>query len=205
MFGTIGSGTEPLVRALFGAAPGSVTGTIQVSGKRVALRTPADAIAHGIAFLPGDRQESAVSGMSVSMNASLAALVRLSRFGLIDRAAEMTTVQKLLQRLRVKYASVDQSIAQLSGGNQQKVLVARWLAVDPAVLILEEPTRGVDVAARADLYALIDELAQTGLAMLLVSSDLEEVVHDGRIALSAERKDVSEERVLAAATSGAYA
>jgi ABC-type sugar transport system ATPase subunit len=214
MFGTIGSGTEQLVRALFGSAAGSVCGTIKIDGRPISLRAPADAIAHGIAFLPGERQESSVSSMSVLMNASLAALGGLSRFGLIDRAAEMSTVQKLLRRLQVKYGSVDQSIAQLSGGNQQKVLVSRWLAVDPRVLILEEPTRGVDVGARADLYALIDELAQTGLAILLVSSDLEEVlgmsdrvivVHDGRVALSAGRKETSEELVLSAATSGAYA
>ncbi len=212
MFGTIGSGTEHLVRALFGAASGLVSGKISVNGKPVELRVPADAIARGIAYLPGERQQSAIDRMSVATNASLAALAGLSRYGLIDRAAEMTVVQKLLRRLQVKYASVDQSISQLSGGNQQKVLVARWLAVEPAVLVLEEPTRGVDVGARADLYHLIDELAQGGLAILLVSSDLEEVlgmsdrvivVHDGRIAVSADRKGMTEEHVLAAATAGA--
>lgn len=213
MFGTIGSGTEHLVRALFGAAPGLVSGSVSVNGKPVDFQVPADAIARGIAYLPGERQQSAISSMSVAMNASIAALTGLSRFKLIDRTAEMTTVQRLLRRLQVKYASVDQSISQLSGGNQQKVLVARWLAVSPAVLILEEPTRGVDVGARADLYHLIDELAQGGLAILLVSSDLEEVlgmsdrvivVHDGRIAVSADRREMTEEHVLAAATTGAH-
>ncbi|KOT39116.1 sugar ABC transporter ATP-binding protein [Streptomyces caelestis] len=174
--GLLGSGRTETAKAVSGALPTS-SGSITVAG--IPLRggsTPA-AIRAGISLLPEDRKsEGIVPGLSVRENISLAVLPRLSRFGLVSEARVDSIVDTFVERLRIKASSPRQKVGELSGGNQQKVLLARWLAMNPKVLLLDEPTRGIDVGAKAEVQKLVDELAADGLGVLLISSDLEELI-----------------------------
>jgi len=173
--GLVGSGRSELARALFGIEPARA-GRIAVAGRPVPIRRPADAIALGIGLVPEDRQrQGLVPGASVLHNITLPILRQLARGGWVRRAAERSTGSAYHERLRVKGA-LDATVAGLSGGNQQKVVLARWLAARSRVLILDEPTRGVDVGAKAELHALIGQLAADGAAVLLISSELPEVL-----------------------------
>jgi ribose transport system ATP-binding protein len=148
-----------------------------VAGVPVRGGSTAAAIRAGIGLLPEDRKtEGIVPGLSVRENIALAALPGLSRFGLVDDARIDRIVDTFMKRLRIKAAGPHQKVGELSGGNQQKVLLARWLALHPKVLLLDEPTRGIDVGAKAEVQALVDELADEGLAVLLISSDTEELI-----------------------------
>ncbi|MFC8426615.1 sugar ABC transporter ATP-binding protein [Streptomyces sp. NPDC057236] len=174
--GLLGSGRTETAKAISGAL-GTSSGSVTVAG--VPLRggsTPA-AIRAGISLLPEDRKsEGIVPGLSVRENISLAVLPRLSRFGLVSEARVDSIVDTFIERLRIKASSPRQKVGELSGGNQQKVLLARWLAMNPKVLLLDEPTRGIDVGAKAEVQKLVDELAADGLGVLLISSDLEELI-----------------------------
>ncbi|MGW4803299.1 sugar ABC transporter ATP-binding protein [Kitasatospora sp. NPDC004272] len=173
--GLLGSGRSETAKAVVGAL-GADAGTVEVDGRRLARRSPAAAVRAGVVLLPEDRKaEGIVPGLSVRENIVLAALPRLSRAGMVSRARQDAVVETFMARLRIKAASPDQKVADLSGGNQQKVLLARWLCLAPKVLLLDEPTRGIDVGARAEVRALIDELAADGLGVLLISSDPEEL------------------------------
>ncbi|MGW3403491.1 sugar ABC transporter ATP-binding protein [Streptomyces zhihengii] len=174
--GLLGSGRSETARALAGALTLD-SGEIAVGGARVGRLTPAGAIRAGISLLPEDRKaDGIVPGLSVRENIVLAAMPRLSRGGIVSRARQDRVVDIFMKRLRIKASSPEQKVGELSGGNQQKVLLARWLCLEPKVLLLDEPTRGIDVGAKAEVQALIDELAQEGLAVLLISSDIEELV-----------------------------
>ncbi|QNP66732.1 sugar ABC transporter ATP-binding protein [Streptomyces genisteinicus] len=174
--GLLGSGRSETARALAGALPLD-SGEIAVGGAPVGRLTPAGAIRAGISLLPEDRKaDGIVPGLSVRENIVLAAMPRLSRAGIVSRARQDRVVDIFMKRLRIKASSPEQKVGELSGGNQQKVLLARWLCLEPKVLLLDEPTRGIDVGAKAEVQALIDELAQEGLAVLLISSDIEELV-----------------------------
>ncbi|MFG2825783.1 sugar ABC transporter ATP-binding protein [Kitasatospora sp. NPDC048365] len=174
--GLLGSGRSETAKAVVGAL-GADAGRVEVDGRVLARRSPAAAIRAGVVLLPEDRKaEGIVPGLSVRENIVLAALPRLSRAGIVSRARQDEIVDRFVARLRIKAASPDQKVADLSGGNQQKVLLARWLCLGPKVLLLDEPTRGIDVGARAEVQALIDELAADGLGVLLISSDAEELI-----------------------------
>jgi galactofuranose transport system ATP-binding protein len=174
--GLLGSGRSETARAVFGAQPVD-SGTVSVGGRAVAPRTPAGSIRAGIALLPEDRKaEGIVPTLSVRENIVLAALPALSRAGLVSARAEDEVVRTFMERLRIKASGPDQRVSELSGGNQQKVLLARMLCLHPTVLILDEPTRGIDVGAKAEVQKLVDELAADGLAVLLISSELNELV-----------------------------
>ncbi|MFE9614250.1 sugar ABC transporter ATP-binding protein [Streptomyces sp. NPDC006012] len=174
--GLLGSGRSETARAVAGVLPAD-TGRVSVGGTPVRGGSPPAAIRAGISLLPEDRKaEGIVPGLSVRENIALAALPALSRFGLVDDARIDRVVDTFVRRLRIKAAGPHQKVGELSGGNQQKVLLARWLAVHPKVLLLDEPTRGIDVGAKAEVQALIDELAEGGLAVLLISSDTEELI-----------------------------
>ncbi|PSK74145.1 sugar ABC transporter ATP-binding protein [Streptomyces sp. CS149] len=174
--GLLGSGRSETAKALTGALPLD-GGEITVDGKRVGRPTPAAAIRAGISMLPEDRKaEGIVPGLSVRENIVLAAMPRLSRAGIVSRAKQDRIVDIFMKRLRIKASSPEQKVGELSGGNQQKVLLARWLCLEPKVLLLDEPTRGIDVGAKAEVQSLIDELAREGLAVLLISSDIEELI-----------------------------
>ena len=195
---------------IFGAPP-AVTGTIELEGKSVSIRKPRDAMALGIGLVPEDRKDQGlVLGMAVGSNLSLASLGlgRVSTLGFIKSEEESEMIDSYVERLRIKTPTVEQMVGLLSGGNQQKVVLAKWLASKPRVLVVDEPTRGVDVGTKAEIYALMRELAQSGLAILVISSDLPEiltisdrilVMRAGRLAGELSFEDASEERIMALA------
>jgi ribose transport system ATP-binding protein len=182
-----------------------------VGGKELPSGNVGAAMKAGISLLAEDRKaDGIIPTLSVRENIVLAALPRLSRFGLVSRSKQDKIVDIFMERLHIKASSPEQKVAELSGGNQQKVLLARWLCTQPRILLLDEPTRGIDVGAKAEVQALIDELAQEGLGVLLISSDMEElidgvdrlvVLRDGVVAGELVGDQVSEANVLAAIAS----
>ena len=174
--GLVGSGRTELAETLFGLRPLD-RGSIVVGGASARVTSPATAMALGIAYVPEDRRRhGVVLEMPVATNATLASLGRVSRHGLLNREAERALTQHYVDRLRIKTASVWAEAGTLSGGNQQKVALARWLATRPVVLILDEPTQGVDVGAKAEIHGLMQDLAEQGLAILMISSELPEIL-----------------------------
>jgi len=175
--GLVGAGRTELMQAIFGAYPGVSEATVVMEGKPVKIRAPIDAIRAGIGMVPEDRKRHGiVPGLSVGHNITLAVLQRFASGGRIDSAAELDTIHTEMKRLSVRAAHPLLSIASLSGGNQQKAVLTRMLLTDPKVLILDEPTRGVDVGAKFEIYKLIFQLAQRGMSVVMVSSELPEVL-----------------------------
>jgi ABC-type sugar transport system ATPase subunit len=203
--GLVGAGRSELAQALFGLDHVS-RGEISLRGQRVRVDTPAEAISLGIGLVPEDRKrQGLVPQESALHNLSLAILRRLSRLGWLRRREERSVAQEFFDRLRVRAASLDAVVAGLSGGNQQKIVLARWLAARANVLILDEPTRGVDVGAKAEIHALIGELAARGSAILLISSELPEiltlatriiVLRAGRLVGEVTREQATQDRLL---------
>lgn len=174
--GLVGAGRTELAHVLFGLTPAD-SGQILLQGREVTIGSPTQAAALGIAYVPEDRRRHGViSELSVAANTSLAMLPTLSRRGLLDFSAERRLAAAFVDRLGVKTQSVDSPVANLSGGNQQKVALARWLATNPRVLILDEPTQGVDIGAKAEIHRLMNDLSHRGLAILMISSDLPEIL-----------------------------
>ena len=174
--GLVGAGRTDLAKAIFGADK-VYKGKVYVNGKAVALKSPQHAIKAGIGFTPEDRKKEAlVLGRSVRENITLVVLRGISRLSFVGRRIERGTVSDLIESLRIKTPTAEQEVRKLSGGNQQKVVLARWLARKPDVLILDEPTRGVDVGAKAEIYRLIHDLAREGVGVLFISSELPEVL-----------------------------
>lgn len=211
--GLVGAGRTEMLRVLFGVDR-AVSGTIKVDGQIVQLSNPFDAIRAGIALVPEDRkQQGVVLEMAVRTNIGLAGLGRNKRkWGFLNRQREATDSAQMIKRLRIKTPNERQIVQFLSGGNQQKVVLGKWLAMQPAILLLDEPTRGIDVGAKQEIYSLMDELAAAGVAILFVSSELEEilgmsdrtiVMHEGRIAGELAKTDLSEESVMQLATGNA--
>jgi ABC-type sugar transport system ATPase subunit len=174
--GLVGSGRTRLARTIFGAE--RVTkGEMRLDGAPYRPRSPRDAIATGIALLPEDRKaQGLVLIAAIRENASLASLGTLARFGVVDRARERRDVGRWTDALAVRSPSLDKPVGQLSGGNQQKVVLARWMLANARVLLFDEPTRGIDVGAKAEIYALMRRLADDGAAILMISSDLPEAL-----------------------------
>ncbi|ANZ41889.1 sugar ABC transporter ATP-binding protein [Lentzea guizhouensis] len=205
--GLLGSGRTETAKAIIGAIP-TQHGNVLIAGKTVPRGNVKAAMRAGISMLAEDRKaEGIIPHLSVRENIVLAALPGLSRFGLVSRAKQDRIVDLFIKRLRIKVSSPEQRVAELSGGNQQKVLLARWLCAEPKVLLLDEPTRGIDVGAKAEVQALIDELAKEGLAVLLISSELDElldgadrlvVLRDGHVAGELTGGELTCEHVLAA-------
>jgi ribose transport system ATP-binding protein len=205
--GLLGSGRTEVARAIFGADPPDA-GTIQLSGRTVSPKEPADAIALGVGYCSEDRKaDGIVPDMSVRENMTLGILPRLTTIGIVDEARQQEIVEKFMKRLGIKASSPEQKIRELSGGNQQKVLLARWLCTDLKLLILDEPTRGIDVGAKAEIQALIRELADQGLGVLMISSELEEitegadrvfVLSDGRTVADLPHAGASASAIIAA-------
>jgi len=203
--GLMGAGRSELALAIFGQDR-LTSGAVMVDGAEIRLRSPADAIAAGIGLAPEERKSQALLLMrSVAENVTLCVRDRVSRFGFLSRAAELLVAGEQVERMRVKTPSLDQLVSNLSGGNQQKVVLGRWLARAPRVLILDEPTRGIDVGAKAEIYRLIAELAASGIAILVISSELPEliglsdrilVMAAGRIVGEVQRREATEQRVL---------
>jgi rhamnose transport system ATP-binding protein len=206
--GLVGSGRTELAEIVFGLRPADA-GRVRVKGRNVRIAAPSDAIALGIGYVPEDRRRHGVIlDMAIAANVSLASLRSVTRRGLIDRGAERAAAARFVDRLRIKAPSVDAEARTLSGGNQQKVALARWLATEPAVLLLDEPTQGVDVGAKAEIHRFMAELAAGGLAVLMISSELPEVLgmsdriavmRGGTVAGVLDRAGATQDRVLALA------
>jgi rhamnose transport system ATP-binding protein len=209
--GLVGAGRTELARVIFGLTPAD-EGEIWLRGRAVRIRSPSDAIAHRIAYLPEDRRRhGVVLEMPICQNVTLGALptfARSRRLGALDIRRERTVAADYARRLGVKTRSIHTPVAELSGGNQQKVALSRWLVTAPALLILDEPTQGIDVAAKAEIHALMTELAAQGAAILMISSELPEilamsdriaVMRGGTIVDMMERADATQERILARA------
>lgn len=206
LFGLIGSGRSDVMKALFGMAP-VISGTIHLDGKKVAIRSPSDAIRLGIAFVTENRKEEGlVLSHSVERNINMVALRQLAdRFGFSHPRAERDAATAEVLRLAIKTASLETPAGALSGGNQQKIVLAKWLQTRPRVLILDEPTRGVDVGAKFEIYRIIRQLAAEGTAILMVSSELPEVLglsdrvvimHSKRVAAVVDATGLSPETVM---------
>ena len=210
--GLVGAGRTEMLETLFGVTP-ALGGSTQVSGSDLRLDSPISAIAAGIALAPEDRKKQGlVIDMTVRENLSLATLRRDQRkAGFLDFSKEDKIAKEMIQAMRVKTPNEDQIIRYLSGGNQQKVVLGKWLAMKPKILLLDEPTRGIDVGAKSEIYALMEDLAESGVAILFVSSEMEEilgmadralVMHEGRITGELSRSELTEENIMHLATGG---
>jgi len=174
--GLIGAGRTEVARAIFGADAVDA-GEIYVAGKRTAIHSPLDAIRHGIGFVPEDRKaQGLVLSLAVRENATLASLDQMARFHFVQRTAEKAQVQRYIEQLQIRTPSQEQKVINLSGGNQQKVVIAKWLMLRPKILIMDEPTRGIDVGAKAEIYRLMHQLVQNGVSILMISSELPEIL-----------------------------
>jgi rhamnose transport system ATP-binding protein len=203
--GLVGAGRTELARVLYGLTPAD-SGVILLRDDPVTIDSPGRAVALGIAYVPEDRRHHGVIlEMSLSANATLAILNDVSTHGLIDFEKERLTALEHIRRLGIKTASVDTPVGNLSGGNQQKVALARWLATEPAVLILDEPTQGVDIGAKAEIHRIMGELAARGMAILMISSELPEilglsdrivVMHGGTVVGRLDRASATQEAIL---------
>ena len=209
VFGLMGAGRTELLETIYGLHPKTSRKELELDGKTIDIRTPGDAIKHGITLAPEDRKfEGLILGMSVAENTSLPSLHRLSKLGMVQRKNETQHVNNAIERLRVKTPSIEEPIRNLSGGNQQKVILGKWLATGPKVVLLDEPTRGIDIGAKKEIYALIDELALSGLAVVMVSSELPEimaisdrviVLSEGRKTAEFDRSELDEQQIMEAA------
>ena len=208
--GLVGAGRTETVQCLFGVWPGRWQGEISINGKPVKIDDCREAIAHGIAMVPEDRKKDGIVPlMAVGKNITLAALDQFShRLSTLDEAAEQQAINDAIRRLRVKTSSPELAIGRLSGGNQQKAILAKCLLLNPKILILDEPTRGIDVGARQEIYLLINALVQQGIAVIVISSELPEVLglsdrvlvmHEGQIKADLINNHLTQEQVMEAA------
>ncbi len=207
--GLVGAGRSEVARAIFGIDPYD-SGTVKIKGKVLPKGTPRAAMAAGIALVPEDRrQQGLVMDLGIDQNVALASLSRLSRGGLISRSSERALALEWAKRLQLKFGRMRNSASTLSGGNQQKVVLGKWLARNPSLLIIDEPTRGIDVGTKAEVHRILDSLVADGLAVLMISSELPEVLgmadrvlvlREGQLTASMTRAEATEDSVMRAAT-----
>jgi ABC-type sugar transport system ATPase subunit len=207
MAGLVGSGRSEVAQVVFGIYTAD-SGEILMDGKRVNIRHPGDAMNLGIAYVPEDRGiQGLIRAMNVRQNTSLAVLRQLTKIGLIDRKQDMSLAKRTIQQLNIRAYSTEQVTNKLSGGNQQKIVVGKWLAQQPKVLIMDEPTRGIDVGAKAEIHRLMSQLAGEGMAILMISSELPEVLgmsdrvlvmREGQIVAEYNRAEATQEKIATA-------
>lgn len=210
--GLLGSGRTEVLEAIFGAHGDKARGQVVIAGRPVTIRSPLDAIEHGMALVTEDRKVTGLLlQLTVRENLALPSLRRLVRRGMVDRAAERRLVDRLIGRLAIRTPGREQTVANLSGGNQQKVVLGKWLAIEPRILLLDEPTRGIDVGAKAEIYRLLRELSLQRVAIIMASSELPELVQlchrimvmrEGRPAAFFSRDQATQEKILEAASPG---
>ncbi|TFE01779.1 sugar ABC transporter ATP-binding protein [Jeotgalibacillus salarius] len=208
--GLMGAGRTELMRALFGADKSS--GVIQIEGKTLKKPTPKKSIRAGMAFVTEDRKgEGLILNQTVRENLSTAQFNNISKWSLMNSKKEQATAVELIERLRIKTSGPEQEAKSLSGGNQQKIVIGKWLATNPSVLILDEPTRGVDVGAKKEIYQIMNDLTARGVSIIMVSSELPEilgmsdrilVMHEGKVTAIMNRADADQEKIMTAATGG---
>jgi rhamnose transport system ATP-binding protein len=207
--GLVGAGRSEIARAIFGIDRYDA-GRVEVDGNPLPSASPMAAMRAGVGFVPEDRrQQGLVMEMSIDHNVALASLRRLQRLGLLRRSAERQLAAEWARRLQLKFSSLANNVSTLSGGNQQKVVLGKWLARHPKLLIIDEPTRGIDVGTKAEVHRLLDELVADGIAVLMISSELPEVlgmadrvlvIHEGRLVAEIDRADADEASIMRAAT-----
>jgi len=207
--GLVGAGRTELARALFGDLPIS-SGQVIIDGKNIKTRNPKDAIKSGIGLIPEDRKDlGLVIELPVKNNISMTIFKLLSQFGIMNQKKELKVASDYVNQLAIKTPTLEQRVKYLSGGNQQRVVIAKWLATSPKILIVDEPTRGIDVGAKAEIHKLLDDLANQGVAILMISSELPEiiamsdrvlVIHQGKIRAELEGKRINEEEIMRYAT-----
>jgi ABC-type sugar transport system ATPase subunit len=212
--GMVGAGRTEVARALFGA-DALRSGKIVLKDTLIQPRSPKEAVEAGLALVPEDRKTQGLFlEQSIRSNITLSSLDKLTRFGVIQRRQETETIQRAQRELSINMASPELEAQYLSGGNQQKVVLAKWLQTSPSVIIFDEPTRGVDVGAKFEIYQLIRQLAERGVAILMISSELPEilgmsdrilVMHERQIVAELARDQASEERIIELATTGSQA
>ncbi len=208
--GLMGAGRTELVNSLFGIYHGALTGEIAVLGRKARIRSPQDAIRSGIGLLTEDRKRFGLNLVgTINNNISMASTARFSRHGYINENEEIRECEKHVDHLRIKIVSLDNLVSKLSGGNQQKVILARWLMVNPTILLVDEPTRGIDVGTKYEIYGLMDALLQNGIGIVMVTSELPEalamsdrvlVMREGRIVKEFDQQDMTEEAIMNYAT-----
>lgn len=209
--GLMGAGRTEIMEAIFGKRP-ITTGSLYIDGKKISIKKPYDAIKAGIGFITEDRKdEGLVLGLTVRENLVLTNLKKVSGRGIMSARKETDFVDQMIQKLKVKTSGREQLVKSLSGGNQQKVVFGKWLGIDLQVLILDEPTRGVDVGAKKEIYNIMNELTEKGVAILMVSSELPEilgmsdrimVIHEGKVTCLFDRGEADQEKIMQAATGG---
>ncbi|MCD2493742.1 sugar ABC transporter ATP-binding protein [Lacrimispora sp. NSJ-141] len=203
--GLVGAGRSEMAMSIFGGDKLD-SGTVYLEGKKITVKNPSDAIAKGIGLVPEDRKyQGLILGMPIKDNMVLAILKQYSKWFFNDNRKQNRTVDEYMKKLDIKAPSKQQKVKNLSGGNQQKVVIGKWLSVKPKVLIMDEPTRGIDVGTKAEIYKLIGQLAKEGMAIILISSEMPEilglsdrilVMREGRIAAELSRKEATEEKIL---------
>ena len=207
-YGLVGAGRSECMHALFGITRPSA-GKLVVNGNTITPKSPADAIAEGLVYVPEDRgQQGTITALSITDNIALPSLKTTSKKGFVRLANEFALARRYSQRLQLKAAALDQTVAELSGGNQQKVVIAKWLATEPAVIILDEPTKGIDIGSKAAVHTFMRELASQGLAVIMVSSEIPEIIgmsdriiimREGRRVAEVDQQDVTPELLVRAA------
>ena len=203
--GLVGAGRSETMKAIFGLAP-HMTGDVYVEGKKVSIKSPIDALKYGIALVPESRKEEGLYLVqSVKFNTTIEVLEQFISKLRVNSKKEEEITQKYIDLMATKTPSQDQVIRNLSGGNQQKVMIGRWLATDPKILILDEPTRGVDVGAKAEIYSIMNELVKNGMSIIMISSELPEIINmsdriyvmnDGRVTGCLDHESVTQEGIM---------
>jgi len=207
--GLVGAGRTELVRAIFGADQ-KLSGRIFINGKLVTINSPIDAVRYGVGFVPEDRKnQGLLSGMSVAENVTITSLKNILSGWFINKRKEEDTSNSLVKQLKIRLSSIRQNITSLSGGNQQKVILGRWLDTHAKIIIFDEPTRGIDVAAKSQIHELMRQLIQQGVSIIMISSELPEIIdmsdrmlimHEGKINGELNRKEATERKVISLAT-----
>ncbi len=202
--GITGSGRTELVRTIFGADP--FRGEMSLSGKSYKPHSPADAIGHGVALVTEDRKAQGLFlKLNVAINTTISGLKQLTRFGFLQLPRELTLVKKMIQELSIKTPGPNFIVVNMSGGNQQKVILARWLSIGTRIFIMDEPTRGIDVGSKSEIYQIMDELTKKGVGIIMISSELPEVLgmsdrimvmRQGTIVKELSRAEASEEAIM---------
>ena len=203
--GLVGAGRSETMKAVFGLAP-HMSGDVYVDGKKVQIKSPIDALKYGIALVPESRKEEGLYKVqSVRFNSTIEVLSQFIKNLVVNGKKEEEITQKYIDMMGTKTPSQEQVIGNLSGGNQQKVMIGRWLATDPRILILDEPTRGVDVGAKAEIYGIMNELVKQGMSIIMISSELPEIINmsdriyvmnEGRVTGCLDHTDVTQEKIM---------
>ncbi len=203
--GLVGAGRSETMKAVFGLAP-NMSGEVYVDGQKVQIKSPVDALKYGIALVPESRKEEGLYKIqSVRFNSTIEVLSQFIKNLRVNGKKEDEITQKYIDMMGTKTPSQEQVIGNLSGGNQQKVMIGRWLATSPKILILDEPTRGVDVGAKAEIYAIMNELVKQGMSIIMISSELPEIINmsdriyvmnEGRVTGCLNHEDVTQEKIM---------